>query len=121
MRRFDFCTTTRSTGCSMPAGPASPAIESAPASGAIGRVSAIKIKSLRYISRDIITPRSGCGVSVCDQLDRFTVPRIRARDEAIVAARLELGRDGEAAHRAALGDAAIDDQLMAAGRQLHLA
>src|SRR5688572_428426 len=121
MRRFDFCTMTRSTGCSIPAGPASPASESAPAMGANSATSVIEIKSLRYISRDIISPRAARGRSVVDHPDRFTVSRRRLGDEAIAAAGLELGLHRETADRAALGHAAVDQQHAAARRQLDLA
>src|SRR5688500_6661991 len=118
MRRLDFCTMMRSTGRSIPAGPASPASESAPATGASSAASVIEIKSLRYISRDIITPRAARGRSVVDQPDRFTVSRRRLRGKAIAPAGVELGLDGEAAHRAALGHAAVDQQHAVARRQL---
>src|SRR5687768_13591153 len=121
MRRFDFCTTTRSTGCSIPAGPASPVSESAPAIGASSAASVIEIKSLRYISRDIITPRRGRARSVVDQPNRFTVSRRRFGRQTVAATGLEIGLDGEAAQRITLGNAAVDEQRVAAGRQLDLA
>src|SRR5262245_34208844 len=104
MSRLPLCTITRSTGCSIVAGPARPASESACAPGASGTASTIKIKSLRNMSRDIITPRAQRAGSVRNQLDRFTVSRGGIGDQAVVPARLELGGDGEAPHRAALRD-----------------
>src|SRR5262245_27774012 len=121
MRRVDFVTTTRSTGWTMPAGPASPAIESALESGERSAASVIEIKSLRYMSRGIITPRADPGRSVADPLDRFTFSRRAVRDQPVTAARVEIRLHREAADRAALGDAAIDEQLVLAGRQLDLA
>ncbi len=45
----------------------------------------IEIKNLRYISRDIITPRGGRGRSVADQRDRFTISRRRVGDQPVAA------------------------------------
>src|SRR5262245_42741579 len=110
MRRVDFVTTTRSTGWTMAAGPARPAIEPAPASGATGSARSIEIKNLRYMSRDIIASRANSSRSVADQLDRFTFSRRRVRDQAVAPAGFELRFHGEAADRAALGDPAVDEQ-----------
>src|SRR5688572_15864869 len=102
----------------MPAGPARLPSESARAA-ASGAARIIKIKSLRYMSRDIITPRAGR--SVADQGDRLTVPRGGIWNQAIAAAGHQLGAHREAADRAALRHPAVDQEFVLPGGKLDLA